>query len=90
MAIHMTPPLLTMGVASSVALDDGDIDVFNVHWTTALGKTLVSNVCEEKLKDVMEFTSDDILDPILLTFRGQKPCWRTGPLAFFMGEKFNR
>ena len=62
-----------------VALDDGDIDVFNVHWTTVRGKNLVSSVCEEKLTDVMEFTSDDVLNPILSTFRGQKPCWRTGP-----------
>ena len=65
-----------------VALDHGGIEVFNVRWVTKRGENLVGRVCKEKLTDVMEFTSDDGLDPILSGFRGNKPCSRTGPLIF--------
>ena len=77
-----------------VALDDGSIETFDVRWVTERRENLVSRVCKEKLTDIMEFTPDDTLDPVLSRFRDNKPCRRTGPLTpismFFQkgAEKF--
>jgi WD40 repeat protein len=66
-----------------VALDDGSIEAFDVRWIKERRENLVRRVCKEKLVDVMKFTPDDNLNPVLSGFGENNPCERTGPLRLF-------